>query len=98
MVNNSLAIICSLLYFLYILLLYNTKLSSTSEIPPLLGAIASVLIVHPTLGNSAIDLLEVTGNMDPKLGVPLFLVILFYHNIFSGKFEEMDFHDILVSH
>ncbi|KAL4581590.1 hypothetical protein LXL04_006113 [Taraxacum kok-saghyz] len=66
------------------------------EIPPLLGAIASVLIVHPTLGNSAIDLLEVTGNMDPKLGVPLFLVILFYHNIFSGKFEEMDFHDILL--
>lgn len=66
------------------------------EIPPILGAIGSVLIVHPTLGNSAVDLLAVTGNMDPKLGVPLFLVILFYHNMFSGKSEEMDFHDILL--
>ncbi|CAH1420627.1 unnamed protein product [Lactuca virosa] len=66
------------------------------DIPALLGAIASVLIVHPTLGNSAVDLLAVTGNMDPKLGVPLFLVVLFYHNIFSGKSEEMDFHDILL--
>lgn len=66
------------------------------EIPPLLGAIASVLIVHPTLGNSAIDLLALTGNMDPKLGVPLFLVILFYHNVFSGKSEVTDFHDILL--
>ncbi|KAI7734388.1 hypothetical protein M8C21_024541, partial [Ambrosia artemisiifolia] len=66
------------------------------EIPPLLGAIASVLIVHPTLGDSAVDLLAVTGNMDPKLGVPLFLVILFYHNIFSGKSEKIDFHDILL--
>ncbi|XP_076925841.1 protein RST1-like [Bidens hawaiensis] len=66
------------------------------EIPPLLGAIASVLVVHPTLGDSAIDLLAVTGNMDPKLGVPLFLVILFYHNVFSGKSEEIDFHDILL--
>lgn len=54
--------------------------------------------MHPTLGNSAVDLLAVTGNMDPKLGVPLFLVILFYQNIFSGKSEEMDLHDILVSH
>ncbi|CAI9283307.1 unnamed protein product [Lactuca saligna] len=66
------------------------------EIPALLGAIASVVIVHPTLGNSAVDLLAVTGNMDPKLGVPLFLVILFYQNIFSGKSEEMDLHDILL--
>ncbi|KAK9067315.1 hypothetical protein SSX86_014641 [Deinandra increscens subsp. villosa] len=66
------------------------------EIPPLLGAIASVLIVHPTLGDSSVDLLAVTGNMDPKLGVTLFLVILFYHNIFSGKSEEINFHDILL--
>ncbi|KAJ0711363.1 hypothetical protein HanOQP8_Chr09g0323011 [Helianthus annuus] len=66
------------------------------EILPLLGAIASILIVHPTLGDSAVELLAVTGNMDPTLGVPLFLVILFYHNIFSGKSEEIDFHDKLL--
>ncbi|GJR02144.1 armadillo-like helical domain-containing protein, partial [Tanacetum coccineum] len=64
------------------------------EIPPLLGAIASVLIVHPTLGNSAVDLLVIAGSMDPKLGVPLFLVVLFYHNILSRKSQEIDFQDI----
>ncbi|GJR02152.1 armadillo-like helical domain-containing protein [Tanacetum coccineum] len=66
------------------------------EIPPLLGAIASVLIVHPTLGNSAVDLLVIAGSMDPKLGVPLFLVVLFYHNILSRKSQEIDFQDILL--
>nr|XP_043615297.1 protein RST1 [Erigeron canadensis] len=69
---------------------------SLCEIPPLIVAIASVLIVHPTLGNSAADLLAVTVSMDPKLGVPLFLVIIFYQNIFCGKGEEMNFHDILL--
>ncbi|XP_071712037.1 protein RST1 [Rutidosis leptorrhynchoides] len=66
------------------------------EIPPLIGAIASVLILHPTLGNCAVDLLAVTGNMDPKLGVPLFLVVLFYQNIYSAKAKEIDYHDILL--
>lgn len=66
------------------------------EIPPLLGAIASVLIVHPTLGNSAVDLLGIAGNMDPKHGVPLFLVVLFYNNILSRKSQEIDFQDILL--
>ncbi|KAD2393676.1 hypothetical protein E3N88_40653 [Mikania micrantha] len=66
------------------------------EISPLLCAIASVLIVHPTLGDSTVDLLAVTGNIDHKLGVPLFLVILFYHNIFSGKSGDIDFHDMLL--
>lgn len=75
---------------------YQTQEILLREILPFLGAIASVLIVHPTLGDSAIDLLAVTGNMDPKLGVTLFLVILYYHNIFSGKSEEIDFQDILL--
>lgn len=65
--------------------------------PPILSAIASVLVIHHTLGSSAVDLLAVTGNMDPKLGVPLLLVILFYNNIFSAKDEVNDSHGMLVS-
>lgn len=63
-----------------------------------LSAIASVLVMHHMLGSSAVDLLAVTGNLDPKLGVPLLLVILFYSNMFSGKDKAIDFHDMLVSH
>lgn len=83
------------LHFIFCQVTY--KIFSAVEIPPLLGAIASVLIVHPTLGNSAVDLLGIAGNMDPKLGVPLFLVVLFYNNILSRKSQEIDFQDILVS-
>ncbi|KAM7509889.1 hypothetical protein LguiB_008764 [Lonicera macranthoides] len=67
-----------------------------NEMPPILGALASVLVIHHTLGSSAVDLLAVTGNMDPKLGVPLLLVILFYNNIFSGKDEVNDSHSTLL--
>lgn len=61
-----------------------------------LSAIASILVVHHTLGSGAVDLLAVTCNMDPKLGVPLLLVILFYSNMFSGKDRAIDLHDMLV--
>lgn len=63
-----------------------------------LSAIASVLVMHHMLGSSAADLLAVTGHLDPKLGVPLLLVILFYSNMFSGKDKATNFHDMLVSH
>ncbi|XP_059670118.1 protein RST1 [Cornus florida] len=64
-----------------------------TELPLLLGTIASVLIMHHKLGDSAVDILAVSGIMDPKLGVPLLLSILFYNNIFSGKDKDIDFHD-----
>lgn len=55
------------------------------EMPLLIGAIASVLLMHPSLGSAAIDALASIGIMDPKLGVPLLLAILFYNNIFTRK-------------
>ncbi|XVF14059.1 hypothetical protein REPUB_Repub09cG0024100 [Reevesia pubescens] len=56
-----------------------------TEMPLLLGAIAVVLVMHPSLGTAAIDALASIGIMDPKLGVPLLLAILFYINIFTRK-------------
>ncbi|XP_039008484.1 protein RST1 isoform X2 [Hibiscus syriacus] len=56
-----------------------------TEIPLLLGAIAVVLVMHPSLGNAAIDALASIGNLDPKLGVSLLLSVLFYNNIFTRK-------------
>ncbi|XP_022750551.1 protein RST1 isoform X3 [Durio zibethinus] len=56
-----------------------------TEMPLLLGAIASVLVMHPSHGSAAIDALASIGIMDPKLGVPLLLAILFYNNIFTRK-------------
>ncbi|KAK8993627.1 hypothetical protein V6N11_007854 [Hibiscus sabdariffa] len=56
-----------------------------TEMPLLLGAIAAVLVMHPSLGNAAIDALASIGNMDPKLGVSLLLSVLFYNNIFTRK-------------
>ncbi|XP_058102922.1 protein RST1 isoform X2 [Magnolia sinica] len=50
--------------------------------PLLLCAIISVLVVHPTLANSAVDSLAAIGIMDPKMGVPLLLSVLFYNKIF----------------
>ncbi|GMJ04271.1 ECERIFERUM 13, RESURRECTION1 [Hibiscus trionum] len=56
-----------------------------TEMPLLLGAIAAVLVMHPSLGNAAIDALASIGNADPKLGVSLLLSVLFYNNIFTRK-------------
>ena len=62
-----------------------------------LGAIASVLLMHQKLGNCSVDLLAVTGNMNPELGVSLMLVILFCIHAFSTKDKDIDFHSMLVS-
>lgn len=64
--------------------------------PLLLSAIASVLVMHDKLGSSAVDLLAVVSIMDPKLGVPLLLAVLYYNNIFSGKDKDNSFHKMLV--
>ncbi|GAY46821.1 protein RST1 [Citrus sinensis] len=57
----------------------------STEMSMLLGAIASVLVIHPSLGSSAVDAFATVGKMDPKLGVPLLLAILFYSNMFTRK-------------
>ncbi|KAI7987000.1 Protein RST1 [Camellia lanceoleosa] len=66
-----------------------------AEMPLLLSAIASILVMHGKLGSSTIEFLAVIGIMDPKLGVPLLLTILFYTNIFSGTGKDTNFHDML---
>lgn len=68
-----------------------------AEMPLLLSAIASVLVMHDKLGSSAVDLLAVVSIMDPKLGVPLLLTVLYYNNILSGKDKDSSFHKMLVS-
>ncbi|KAL9458356.1 hypothetical protein AB3S75_007260 [Citrus x aurantiifolia] len=57
----------------------------STEMSMLLGAIASVLVIHPSLGSSAVDAFAAVGKMEPKLGVPLLLAILFYSNMFTRK-------------
>ncbi|XP_058188186.1 protein RST1 isoform X3 [Rhododendron vialii] len=67
-----------------------------AEMPLLLSAIASVLVMHDKLGSSAVDLLAVVSIMDPKLGVPLLLTVLYYNNILSGKDKDSSFHKMLL--
>ncbi|CAL5325285.1 unnamed protein product [Camellia sinensis] len=67
-----------------------------AEMPLLLSAIASILVMHGKLGSSAVEFLAVIGIMDPKLGVPLLLTILFYTNIFSGTGKDTNFHNMLL--
>jgi hypothetical protein len=46
--------------------------------PSLVSSVVSVLVMHPKLGTSAAQSLGILGASDPKLGMPLLLVILFY--------------------
>ncbi|KAL9157510.1 hypothetical protein ABFS82_08G008700 [Erythranthe guttata] len=66
-----------------------------TEMPPVLCAVASVTLLHQT-GNSAIDLLAIGCNIEPKLGVPVLLIILFYNHICSSSEKLNDSHDILL--
>lgn len=61
----------------------------------LLCATASVLVMHPSLGNSAVDAFAAIGLLDSKLGVSLLLSILFYCNIFTRK--DVMYQNMLVS-
>ncbi|KAK4603584.1 hypothetical protein RGQ29_012198 [Quercus rubra] len=54
-----------------------------TEMPVLLSAVAGVLVMHQSLGNAALDSLAAIGVMDPRMGVPLLLAVLFYSNIFT---------------
>ncbi|KAL0450695.1 UNVERIFIED_CONTAM: protein RST1, partial [Sesamum latifolium] len=64
-----------------------------TEMPVILCAVASVFLLHQ-MGNSAIDLLAIGSNVEPKLGVPMLLMILFYNHILSTKEKDNDFHDM----
>ncbi|CAI8594541.1 unnamed protein product [Vicia faba] len=61
---------------------------------PLLSAVLSVLLIHPSMGAAAVDSLSSIAIMDPKLGVPLLLAIMFYSNIFTRN--DIICHDMLL--
>ncbi|KAK7266047.1 hypothetical protein RIF29_18686 [Crotalaria pallida] len=65
-----------------------------TEMPLLITAAAGVLLIHPSMGAAAVDSLSSIAVMDPKLGVPLLLTIMFYSNVFTRK--DVIRHDMLL--
>ncbi|CAB4305648.1 unnamed protein product [Prunus armeniaca] len=53
--------------------------------PLLLCAISGVLVMHQSLGSTALESLAAIATMDPKVGAQLLLAILFYNNMFTRK-------------
>ncbi|KAK4774399.1 hypothetical protein SAY86_009334 [Trapa natans] len=52
-----------------------------TDISFLVCSVASILVLHPSLGTSAIDVLSSLGTVNPKVGVALLLAALFLSNI-----------------
>jgi len=71
------------------------SMSALAEMPLLLSAILNVLLIHPSMGAASVDSLSSIAIMDPKLGVPLLLTIMFYSNIFRRN--DVNCHDMLVT-
>lgn len=65
------------------------------EISFLLGALAGSLVVHQSLGSYAIETLAALNSMEPKLGVPLLLAVLYYCNLLRSNIKYCD--ELLVS-
>ncbi|KAK7381419.1 hypothetical protein VNO78_34092 [Psophocarpus tetragonolobus] len=65
-----------------------------NEMPLLLSAVLNVLLIHSSVGAAAVDSLSSIAIMDPKLGVPLLLTIMFYSNIFIRN--DINRHDMLL--
>jgi len=59
----------------------SSKKTSSVAISSLISSVACVLVMHPKLGTSAAESLAMLGASDPRLGMPLFVVILFYIKI-----------------
>lgn len=74
---------------------HHTMLFLLVGMPSLLCALVATLVIHPTMGRSAVDSLASLGMMDPKVGVPLLLSILFYNKVFCNGDSKS--HDLLVS-
>lgn len=74
---------------------YIISMYAHAEMPLLLAAVVGVLLIHPSMGATAVDSLSSIALMDPKLGVSLLLTIMFYSNIFTRK--DAISHDMLVT-
>ncbi|XP_048128123.1 protein RST1 [Rhodamnia argentea] len=56
-----------------------------TEMPMRICTVASVLVTHQLQGPAAVDVLTAMGLVDPKLGIPLLLGVLFFTNMFARK-------------
>uniref|UniRef100_J3KWR7 DUF3730 domain-containing protein n=2 Tax=Oryza brachyantha TaxID=4533 RepID=J3KWR7_ORYBR len=60
--------------------LYSKKIPSVA-ISSLLSSAVSVLVLHPKIGTCAAQSLGLLGAVDPKLAMPLLVLILFYNKV-----------------
>ncbi|GAA0184312.1 hypothetical protein LIER_31600 [Lithospermum erythrorhizon] len=67
-----------------------------TEMPLILGAISSVMIMNPTFSSYAIDLLVACGALDPSLSVSLLLTVPFFNHIFSAEHEDINVHSVVL--
>lgn len=54
----------------------------------LIGSVAALLITHTTVGPSAVETLVKLGAIDPKLAMPMLLIVFFYIRIFSSNVND----------
>ncbi|XP_026387269.1 protein RST1-like isoform X3 [Papaver somniferum] len=71
-----------------------TKENLVTDMPVVLASLVSLAILHPSLGRYAIGSLEAIGLMDPKMGLPMLLAIIFYNRILSN--DESTSHEIVL--
>uniref|UniRef100_A0ACD5VJS0 Uncharacterized protein n=1 Tax=Avena sativa TaxID=4498 RepID=A0ACD5VJS0_AVESA len=77
----------------------SSKTMSSVAMSSLVSSAVSVLVMHPKFGTSAAQSLGILGASDPKLGMPLMLVILFYCKIIysSDNFSKNSLLSLLES-
>ncbi|XP_042027868.1 protein RST1 isoform X1 [Salvia splendens] len=75
--------------------MHRSEESFLSEMPHILCSVAGVFLVHQTT-NFGIDLFTIASTIEPKLGVPLLLTVLFYNHVCSSAEKYNDFHDKLL--
>ncbi|KAF5206766.1 Rst1 [Thalictrum thalictroides] len=64
------------------------------EMSLLLGSVVVGLVMHQSIGSYAVDAFAAIGIMDPKLGLPQLLVVLFYSKFFCNY--ESNTHEMLL--
>ncbi|KAI3970453.1 hypothetical protein MKX01_024100 [Papaver californicum] len=71
-----------------------TKENLETDMPVVLASLVSLALLHPSLGRYAIGSLEAIGLMDPKMGLPMLLAIIFYNKTLSN--DESTSHEIVL--
>jgi len=72
------------------------SMSALAEMPLILAAVLNVLLIHPSMGAASVDSLSSIAIVDPKLGLPSLLTIMFYSNIFRRS--DINCQDMLVTY